>query len=356
MEKKKEKKYNRLYREIKGKILRGEYRAEEKLPSKRVMSDRYGYSAVTVERAYAMLQDEGYITSRERSGYYVCRIEGFSAEKQVGTREEIRYLRETEAEHGVDFESSVWFKTVRRVLSEQGDRLFIKAPSKGCAVLRNAIADYLARYRGMHAQPERIVIGSGAEQLYETAIKLLGRERVVGIEQPCYEQIPSVYRGMGVKVCPLEMGQEGIETEALRREAFDLLHVTPFHSYPSGVTTSASRRYDYLLWAEETGHYILEDDFDSEFFLPGNPIESLYSMDRSGRVIYVNTFSKSLSPAMRMGYMILPESLDEIYEERLGQFSCTVPVMDQYILAEFISSGSFERHLNRTRRRRAQEE
>ncbi len=351
-----EKKYNRLYREIKDKIIAGEYRAEEKLPSKRVLADRYGYSAVTVERAYAMLQDEGYIVSRERSGYYVCRIEGLSAEKPYESGERIRYLEEKNEGDGGDFEYSVWFKTVRRVLSEQGSKLFEKAPSRGCAVLRNAIADYLARYRGMHAQPARIVIGSGAEQLYETAIKLLGRDRVVGIEQPCYEQIPSVYGGMGVKVCPLEMGQEGIETRALRSNRFDLLHVTPFHSYPSGVTTSAARRYDYLLWAEETGNFILEDDFDSEFFMPGNPIESLYSMDRGGRVVYVNTFSKSLSPAMRIGYMILPEALDEVYEAKLGQFSCTVPVMDQYILAEFISSGSFERHLNRMRRKRRQEE
>ncbi len=351
-----EKKYNRLYREIKGKILKGEYPAHQKLPSKRVMADRFGCSAVTVERAYGMLQDEGYITSRERSGYTVCRMERLSAERVLESRERLRYLEEQSACEGGDFEYSVWFKTVRRVLTEQGSRLFEKSPGRGCAVLRNALADYLARYRGMHAQPARIVIGSGAEQLYETAIKLLGRERVVGIEEPCYEQIPSVYGGMGVEVCPLKMGREGIEPEALWNNRFDLLHVTPFHSYPSGVTTSAARRYEYLSWAEKTGNYILEDDFDSEFFLPGNPIESLYSMDRAGRVIYLNTFSKSLSPAMRIGYMILPEALDRVYEEKLGQFSCTVPVMDQYILAEFISSGSFERHLNRMRRKRRQEE
>ena len=346
-----EKKYSRLYREIKEKILAGEYRAEEKLPSKRVMADRFGCSAVTVETAYGMLQDEGYIAARERSGYYVCRIEGLAAEKPRAQSGGIRYLEEPDAPAEGDFEYSVWFKTVRRVLSEQGDRLFIKAPSRGCAVLRNAIADYLLRYRGMHADPERIVIGSGAEQLYETAVKLLGRERIFGIEQPCYEQIPSVYRGMGVEVCPLEMGTEGIEAATLRSHRFDVLHVTPFHSYPSGVTTSAARRYEYLAWAEREGKYILEDDFDSEFFMPGHPIESLYSLDTGERVIYVNTFSKSLSPAMRIGYMILPKTLNEVYDARLGAFSCSVPVMDQYVLAEFIAGGSFERHLNRMRRK-----
>ena len=345
-----EKKYIALYREIKGKILAGEYRAEEKLPSKRVMADRFGCSVVTVETAYGMLQDEGYIVSKERSGYTVCPIERLAAEKPqpVGG---IRYLEEPEAPAEADFEYSVWFKTVRRVLSEQGDRLFIKAPSRGCAVLRNALADYLLRYRGMHADPARIVIGSGAEQLYETAVKLLGRDKIVGIEQPCYEQIPSVYGGMGVSVCPLTMGKEGIEPGELHRHRFDVLHVTPFHSYPSGVTTSAARRYEYLAWAEKTGNYILEDDFDSEFFMPGHPIESLYSLDGGERVIYVNTFSKSLSPAMRIGYMILPSYLNKEYEAKLGAFSCTVPVMDQYILAEFVASGSFERHLNRMRRK-----
>ena len=345
-----EKKYIRLYREIKEKIVTGEYRAEEKLPSKRMMADRFGCSAVTVETAYGMLQDEGYVVARERSGYYVCRIERLSCEKPQ-TETAIRYLEEPMGTEGGDFEFSVWFKTVRRVLTEQGSKLFEKAPSRGCAVLRNAIADYLLRYRGMRADPAKIIIGSGAEQLYETAIKLLGREKIVGIEQPCYEQIPSVYGGMGVEVCPLTMGQDGIDPRTLRNHRFDVLHVTPFHSYPSGVTTSAARRYDYLAWAEETENYILEDDFDSEFFLPGNPIESLYSMDRAERVIYVNTFSKSLSPSMRIGYMILPEGLNEVYEEKLGQFSCSVPVMDQYVLAEFISSGSFERHLNRMRRK-----
>lgn len=346
-----EKKYIRLYREIKEKILAGEYRAEEKLPSKRVMADRFGCSAVTVETAYGMLQDEGYITSRERSGYTVCRIEALTAERPRPGEGNVRYLEEPPATNTGDFEYSVWFKTVRRVLSEQGDRLFVKAPSRGCAVLRNALADYLLRYRGMHADPARIIIGSGAEQLYETAVKLLGRDKIFGIEQPCYEQIPSVYGGMGVSVCPLRMGEEGIEATTLWSNRLDVLHVTPFHSYPSGVTTSATRRYEYLSWAEKTGNYILEDDFDSEFFMPGHPIESLYSLDRGERVIYVNTFSKSLSPAMRIGYMILPQALDEVYEQRLGAFSCSVPVMDQYILAEFIASGSFERHLNRMRRK-----
>ena len=347
---KKEKKYYGLYREIKSKILSGEYRSGEKLPSKRVMADRMGCSLGTVETAYGMLEDEGYILSRQRSGYYVSPIDAFvtdSAARPVA----FTYLEETEDLPRGELEYSVWFKTVRKVISEQGNRLFIKAPNQGCAVLRNAIADYLYRYRGMIADPARIVIGSGSEQLYEIVVKLLGRERIFGVEDPCYEQIRTVYGEMGAAICPLRMGRDGIETEDLQSKRFDVLHVTPFHSYPSGVTTIASKRHEYLRWAERTGNYIVEDDFDSEFFIPGNPIESLYALGGGRSVIYVNTFSKSLSPAMRIGYMILPEELIAEYDRRLGMFSCSVPVMDQYILAEFIASGSFERHLNRVRRR-----
>lgn len=347
----KDKKYYSVYKVIKNKILSGEYVSGDKLPSKRVMADMTGCSIITVENAYGMLTDEGYIMSRERSGYYVSMENIPVRRREEEPSDKIEHVSDGESEQGADFEYSVWFRTVRKVMADDGERLFQRSPAKGCAVLRNAIADYLLRYRGMVAQPERIIIGSGSEQLYETAVKVLGRDKVFGIEDPSYEQINAVYEDMGVSLRHLKMGVDGIEREYIEANDFDVLHVTPFHSYPSGVTTSVSRRHDYLAWAQGNGKYIVEDDFDSEFFLPGQPIESLYALDSSDRVIYINTFSKSLSPSMRMGYMILPPSMLERYESRLGRFSCTVPVMDQYVLAEFINNGSFERHLNRTRRR-----
>ncbi|MBE7021948.1 MAG: PLP-dependent aminotransferase family protein [Ruminococcaceae bacterium] len=345
-----EKKYLNLYRMMKNRICSGEYAAGEKLPSKRVMADKTGCSTITVERAYAMLAEEGYIKTRERSGYYVCALDVFLKDRRIKEQVGFSYLPEEKDSRNRDFEYSLWFKTVRRVLSEKGDRLFVKSPNKGCAVLRNAIADYLLTYRGMVAEPARIIIGSGSEQLYESVVKILGRDKCFGIEDPSYEQIEAVYLGEGVRISKLAMGADGIESEALLKGEMDVLHVTPFCSYPTGVTTSASKRYEYLKWAGE-GRYIVEDDFNSEFFMPGQPIEPLYSLDSKASVIYINTFSKSLSPSMRMGYMILPEALMPIYDERLGQFSCTVPVLDQYVLAEFIASGNFERHLNRMRRK-----
>lgn len=345
----KEKKYLLLYRELKEKILSGHFETGEKLPSKRTLSDRTGYSVITVEKAYQMLIEEGYLTAKERSGYFATIPETFPKSERDSSHT-VTLLPETSVlEPMPEFEYSLWFKTVRKVISEQGEQLFVKSPNKGCPILRNAIARYLLRYRGMAANPNRIIIGSGSEQLYETVVRLLGREKIYGIEYPSYEKIEAVYRAEGALVKKLPMEQDGIATRALVQGGFQVLHVTPFRSYPTGVTTSAAKRYQYIQWAKE-GNFLVEDDFNSEFFIPGNPIESLYSMDEQ-QVIYMNTFSKSLSPSMRMGYMILPEKLLPHYDKLLGNFSCTVPVLDQYILAEFINSGNFERHLNRMRRK-----
>ena len=348
----KEKKYLTIYKNIKNKILRGEYKSGEKLPSKRVTADKNGCSVITVETAYGMLAEEGYVAPRERSGFYVCKIDALFPENKVEENAPFTYLEEdVSMQKTQDFEYSLWFKTIRKVLAERGEQLFVKSPNMGCAVLRNAIADYLLRYRGMYAEPRRIIIGSGAEQLYETAVKVLGRDKIYGIEDPSYSRIEAVYASEGVQIKKLKMGNDGIESDALKNSDINVLHVTPFCSYPTGVTTSVLKRYEYLRWADE-GKYIVEDDFNSEFFIPGQPVESLYSLDNNECVIYINTFSKSLSPSMRMGYMILPKKLMKSYDENLGGFSCSVPVLDQYILAEYISSGNFERHLNRIRRKR----
>lgn len=342
-------KYYALYREWKERILRGEYAAGEKLPSKRTLADRSGVSVITVERAFQMLADEGYIEARERQGYFVAAVDMQPPVPSAAAP--IAYLPEPDAPPVEDFAYSAWFRAVRRVLTEAGSRLFVKAPPQGCAVLRNAIAAYLLRYRHIAAQPAQIIIGSGAEQLYALVVRLFGRERIYGIEDPSYRQIRTAYTAMGARVCPLPLAEDGIAEEALWERRFDILHVTPFHSYPTGVTTPIGKRYAYLRWAETRDSYIVEDDFDSEFFLPGQPVETLYSLDRRQSVVYVNTFSKSLSPAMRVGYMILPARLLPLYEEKMEDVSCSVPVLDQYVLAEFINSGAFERHLNRMRRR-----
>jgi GntR family transcriptional regulator/MocR family aminotransferase len=193
----------------------------------------------------------------------------------------------------------------------------------------------------------------------------MGNDVVYGLEDPSYSQIRKVYEGMGAQCELLQMGTEGIESKALQETKATVLHVTPFHSYPSGVTATVRKRQEYLEWARqipdtenaysETKRYIIEDDFDSEFFMPGKPMDTLYMSDTNQSVIYINTFSQSLSSSIRIGYMILPERLMDRYRECMGDFSCTVPVLDQYVLAEFMKRGHFEQHLNRVRKRKNHE-
>lgn len=365
MDQREDAKYYYLYKAIKEDILSGVIKKNEKLPSKRSLADHLGISLITVETAYQMLKEEGYIESRERSGYFVTELTPVARTKRESRKlhllEEMSTDMKYEAEFGKEtldseqlqeshFPESLYFKTIRSVLSEYGSRLLEKSPNEGCAILRNAIAEYLLRYRGIFAQPEQIVIGSGAEHLYNVVVRMFGTEIIYGLENPSYEQIRKVYEGMGARCEMLHMGKEGIQSEELAKTSAKILHVTPFHSYPSGVTATVKKRHEYLEWAMNHDGIIIEDDFDSEFFMPGKPIDTLYMSDTNQSVIYLNTFSKSLSSSIRIGYMILPERLMDSYKESMGDFSCTVPVLDQYVLAEFMKRGHFEQHLNRVRR------
>jgi len=348
-------KYYFLYTSIKEDILSGVLKQNEKLPSKRSLAEHLGISLITVENAYQMLKDEGYIESRERSGYFVSEIIPMKRNLKERKKLDLLEMKYTEGKGNAKetlFPESVYFKTVRSVLTEYGNELLQKSPNEGCAILRNAIAKYLLRYRGIFAQPEQIIIGSGAEHLYSTVVRMFGNEKVYGLENPSYKQIRMAYEGMGAQCEMLKMGKEGILSTELERAQADILHVTPFHSYPSGVTATVRKRQEYLEWAKQHERIIIEDDFDSEFFMPGKPIDTLYMSDNEQSVIYMNTFSKSLSPSIRIGYMILPEKYLGVYREKMGDFSCTVPVLDQYVLAEFIDKGHFEQHLNRVRRHR----
>lgn len=354
-----ESRYYYIYKRIRRDIQEGVLKKGERLPSKRALAEHLGVSLITVESAYQMLREEGYVEARERSGYYVCEIRALSGGRERGER--LRLLPEEHMREGQqadaapeNFPYSLYFKTVRSVITDYGKELMRRSPNEGCAILRNSIAEYLLRYRGVFAQPEQIVVGSGAEHLYGTVVRVLGQDKVYGIEEPSYSQIRKVYEGTGAVCEALGMGADGIKSELLAACRAQVLHVTPFHSYPSGVTATIGKRYEYLEWARQNHSYIVEDDFDSEFFMPGKPIETLFMLDDSSSVIYINTFSKSLSPSIRMGYMILPEPLLERYREACGDFSCTVPVLEQYALAEFINRGYFEQHLSRVRRMRGQ--
>ena len=452
-------KYEYLYRQIKADIQNGTIKAGEKLPSKRSLAEHLGISVITVESAYGQLLDEGYIFTKDRSGFYVNKhivsmkykdtelyktnsdkygntsikikntkadnvrinnyevdnIKGKSSEtdKTRSDKNEVESLKEKDtetnkiwankhkieilkedteanranteksgtdslttesvyksplpknsvsvndknssfdvlAEYVVDFPINAFTHIVRDVLSEYKDMLMERSPNAGIFELRSAIASFLKRYRGMSVKPDQIIIGSGSEYLYGFVAQLFDRDIIYGIEFRSYEKIRLVYSSFARSVELLPMDDEGVSSNALKETNARLLHVTPFHSFPTGITASASKRYEYLSWAKEKKAFIVEDDYESEFALPKKPIETIFSMDDCDSVIYLNTFTKSIAPSMRVGYMILPEKLLALYQKKLGFYSCTVPSLDQYILAEYINQGHFEKRLNRIRKK-----
>ena len=231
-------------------------------------------------------------------------------------------------------------------------QLFVKSPNQGCLELRNAISNYLARSNRITVLPKQIIIGSGAEYFYSLIVQFLGGQRKFALENPSYNKIKQVYEANGVTCDMLELGQDGIKSNELEKTDATVLHITPFHSFPSGVTASVSKRHEYLRWAEKRNGYIVEDNYDSELTVSKKNEDTVFSLSDKGRVIYLNTFSHTIAPSMRIGYMVLPEQMVEEFHEKLGFYSCSVPVFEQYVLAELINSGDFERHINRVRRAR----
>ena len=340
--------YLQLYQQIRDDIIAENYPYNAKLPSKRSLAEETGVSTVTVEHAYALLCDEGYVEAKERSGFVVIfrRSDGFAASSALPT-EHLSHSTEHDSSH---FPLSVFSKTMRKVLAEHGELLLEKSPNCGCAELRQSIQHYLARNRGIRVNTEQIIIGSGSEYLYRLIIDLLGRDHIYAIESPSYKQIEQVYQATEITYDSLPLTNSGIRSSALAGTKADVLHTTPYRSYPSGVTATASKRHEYIRWSTQGSRYIIEDDFESEFSVFTKPTETLFALSSHDNVIYLNTFSKTISPSLRIGYMVLPEHLVPIFHKKLGFYSCTVPTFMQYVLTELINNGDFERHINRVRR------
>lgn len=345
--------YIQLYKQVRDDIIAGVYPYNTKLPSKRMIADEIGVSTITVEHAYALLCDEGYVESKERSGFFVIfrADDGFA----VPTSRKLSHTEHLHTDTSVEFPFSTLTKTMRSVMTNMGEAILERSPNEGCTELREAIRQHLARNRRIICDTEQIFIGSGSEYLYTLIVELLGRDRIYGIEAPSYKKIEQVYRAADVTYELLPLGEDGIESQALWSSKADILHITPYRSFPSGITASASKRHEYLRWASADSRYIVEDDFESEFSISKKPEETLFGSSSNENVIYMNTFSKTVSPALRVGYMILPKRLVPIFEEKLGFYSCTVPTYIQYVLAELLSNGDFERHINRVRRQMRKE-
>ncbi len=344
--------YLQLYYTFRDDIVRGVYPYKSKLPSKRITCAETGVSAITVEHAYGLLIQEGYIEPKERSGYYVV----FQPNVGFASFSKAEHVHKTNfdakgADSAYSFPFRALARAMRKVICDFEEGILERSPNAGCYELRKNISLYLARSRGIHAAPEQIIIGAGSEYLYRLISMLLGRESRIAIESPSYKQIEQVYSSLGVSYVKLKLGHDGIDSAALWSCDANILHVSPYRSFPSGVSASASKKHEYLSWAD-CCKYVIEDDFESEFSISKKPEETLFATTKQDNVIYLNTFSKTISSALRVGYMVLPMRLVQAFEEKLGFYSCTVPTYIQYVIAELIANGDFERHINRERRKK----
>ena len=366
----KQRKYRFLYHAIRRDILAKKLLPGERLPSKRALAEHLGLSLSTVGSAYAALLDEGYLEVKARSGFFVSALAipengsvtpaataDFQSADENTTSSPATAETESVAPHAslgdlsADFPFTPFSHIVRDVLLRFPNELLARPENQGVLHFRAAISAYLLRYRGMQADPAQIVIGSGTEYLYGLVAQLLPRAALYGIEAQSYEKIRLVYSAYARPYELLPLDAYGVSAEGLAASRAALLHVTPYQSFPSGVTANAAKRFEYLRWAKERTAFLVEDDYASEFSLQKKPLETIYAMDSNDSVIYLNTFTKTLAPSMRVAYMVLPKRLLESYRERLGFYACTVPALDQYVLAEYIDRGYLERRLNQLRRK-----
>lgn len=351
--------YEQIYTYIKNEILEGRLAQGERLPSSRALAVHLQISRSTVNLAYDQLMAEGYIEALAYKGYFVSKIEKpLKLEKtdKNGTQkdaEEKKYQYHFTA-NGIDmkeFPYRTWQRITKEVLNDESKELFALGKPQGDLELRETIARYLFAARGVMCSPEQIIVGAGNDYLLILLQLLLNKDSVIAFENPTYTKAYRILESLGFDIRLIGMDENGISMEELRNSGANIAYVMPSHQFPTGIVTSVGRRNELLKWASESGQrYLIEDDYDSEFRYRGKPIPALQGMDHNGKVIYIGTFSKAIAPAIRVSYMVLPESLMSEYEKKGKLISSTVSRIDQKILNQFIRCGAFERHLNRMRK------
>lgn len=362
--------YVQLYRCIRHDIEQGILGKGEQLPSKRALAQHLGVSLITVEGAFRQLIAEGYVRTEPRRGSFVCAVSAPASIQKPDASTTPQEQRESTDDDQEDaslladltgvtppvglFPYAAWARTMRTVLSTETERTMLEAAgAQGSVQLRRAIAQHLKGFRGMDVHPDQVVIGSGAQSLYGLVVQLLGRTRTFAIEDPGYPRLRQIYQSNDVIVQTVRLDEHGPVLDELERTGASVLHCMPSHQFPTGLTTPVGRRQCILQWAANSDgglrRYVIEDDFDCEFRMAGRPIPALSTMDAHERVIYANTFTKTLGAAFRIGYVVLPPHLADAFRDRLGFYACTVGALEQLTLARFISSGQYERHVNRQR-------
>ncbi len=351
--------YEFLYRCLRADIVSGVLQPDDKLPSKRSLAQNLAVSVITVEHAYEQLQSEGYVYSIEKKGVYVNQPEQkipviqslrtTSLKPKVQTQKWFADFTggEIPKEH---FPIDTWAKSLRKSLRSEPERLLAPVPSAGLYELRQAIASHLMEYRGIETSPEFIIVGAGAENLYDRLLQLLGRGHGYATEDPGYQKFRHIMEASDVRCVGIPLDHDGLSATALKQSDTRIVHLSPSHQFPTGIVMPAGRREEILSWANSTaGRWVIEDDYDCELRLRGRPFRTMFSMDKNNRVIYMNTFSRTLSPSFRIAYMVLPPELLTRWQNKLSFYRSPVPNLEQIALADFIENGSFGRHINRMR-------
>lgn len=352
--------YQQIYEYLKAEIRSGNLKKGEKLPSERTLAAMLSISRNTVDLAYGQLVSEGYVENRSRSGYYAADIGGlFNMEEKSALpgkeikKENVEY-RYDFSPFGVDIASfpfTTWRRISNNCMNDLNSELFRLGDKQGDLTLRSAIAGYLHSSRGVSCSEEQVVVGAGTDYLLTLLAIMFSCSASVAFENPGYVRSLRIMTGLGLRCVAADLDESGINMEQLERSGASLAYVTPSHQYPTGIVMPVLRRRELIAWAlDKPDRYIIEDDHDSEFRYRGKPIPALQGMEHPERVIYLGTFSRAIAPAIRVGYMVLPMELLERYRHTCSNFSCTVSRLEQAILTEFISSGCFERHLNRMRK------
>lgn len=351
--------YEQIYDYIKQEIQQGKIQSGERLPSTRALSRHLEVSRSTIELAYEQLLSEGYVETQPYRGFFISQIDGLYRLEYQEEQQEIKVEEEKDqykydfSPNGVDLNSfpyNIWRKLSRECLQDDRSELFRLGNPQGEEGVRNAICSYLHQARGVNCRPEQIIVGAGNDYLLMLLTAILGNERKVALENPTYTQAYRLFDRFSYQVCTVDMDEKGMRVDRLQESGAQIAFVMPSHQFPLGTVMPISRRMEILRWAEEEeGRYIIEDDYDSEFRYKGKPIPALQGYDRSGKVIYMGTFSKSIAPAIRMSYMVLPEKVLERYKTNCGFLSSTISRVDQMILQKFIEEGYYERHLNKSR-------
>ena len=366
--------YEQIYEALREAILQGRILQGEKLPSTRFEADYLQVSRSTVELAYDQLVSEGYIHAEPYRGYFACDVRELYDLTDIHTmdtqnqnssvltelKSEISGEKDQKEDYRIDFSLNALSlesfpynglsKIMKNLLLDEGEQIMSSGSAFGESNLKETICDYLFHARNVRCVPEQIVIGAGNEYLQLLLAQMLGKEHCVAMESPTYLRAYKTFRNIGLPVREVALDEAGMRVDLLRETNASIAYVMPSHQFPLGIVMPMKRRLELLNWAvEEPERYIIEDDYDSEFRYKGKPIPALQGIDRSGRVIYLGTFSKSIASSIRVSYMVLPEQLLERYRECCGFYACTVPNLMQQAICQFMKEGYFEKNLNRMR-------